>query len=204
MIKKIYSTIKAKNIVFICGLGGDAGMTYVPNLKLFCNKRNMRFYAPSMPSFEEGISYQKYVNNFEKFVEHEKINLEETLLIAQSAGTNFAVKYFSKHPFNFKGYISVSGFSKQPDQLLSKNNQKLSVLESFYPTEKEYEIFKNLNFPKFSIYGGKDCFFTKENLKNYAIKIGAKEYFDQNGVHCTISENIKTHSLLHKVIEENF
>lgn len=179
-------------------------MTYVESLKKFCHEKNMRFFAPTMPTFEEGITYQKYVDSFENLLKHEKIDLDDTLLIGQSAGTNFAVKYFAKHPTNLKGYISVSGFSGKPDQPLYKNSQKLSALESFYPNDEEFKIFKNLKFPKFSIFGGKDCFFTKENLENYAHKIGAKEYFDKNGVHCTISENIKTHLLLHKVIDENF
>ena len=60
---------------------------------------------------DETITYRKYVNRFEKLVKCENIDLSETLLIAQSAGTNFAVKYFAKHPTNLKGYISVSGFS---------------------------------------------------------------------------------------------
>ena len=98
-------------------------------------------------------------------------------------------------------YLDSRGGADQP---LYRESQKLSALKSFYATDKEYEDFKNLNFSKFSIYGGKDCFFTKENLKNYARKIGAKEYFDKDGVHCTISENVKTHHLLHKVIKENF
>ena len=34
-------------------------------------------------------------------------------------------------------------------------------------------------------------------------QLGAK-FYDKDGVHCTISENITTHGLLHKVIEENF
>ncbi len=193
-----------KNVIFVCGLGGDAGMTYVAELKNFCESKSMNFFAPKMPNFEDGITYQKYVESFENLLEHKKINLSETLVIGQSAGTNFAVKYFANHPTILSGYISVSGFSAKPDQPLFKNSTKLSALESFYATDKEYEIFKNLLFPKFSIYGGKDCFFTKKNLKNYATKIGAKEYFDKNGVHCTIAENVRTHLLLHKVIEENF
>ena len=192
-----------ENVVFICGLGGDAGMTYVKNLKIFCESKGMKFFAPHMPSFEEGISYEKYVKSFEVLVNKEKINLTKTLLIGQSAGTNFAVKYFANHPTNLKGYISVSGFSRQADRK-GVDAGKLSVLESFFPTNEEYFVFKALNFPKYSILGGEDCFFTIKNLKEYAARIGAKEYFDKNGVHCTISENVQTHNLLHKVIQENF
>ena len=106
---------------------------------------------------------------------HEEIDFSDTLLVCQSAGTNFAVKYFSHSPATLKGYISVSGFSSKPDRPNIKGVGRLQVLETFYASNKEYETFKNLNFPKFSIYGGKDCLFTVNNLKTYAQKIGAKQ-----------------------------
>lgn len=81
---------------------------------------------------------------------------------------------------------------------------KFSALKSFYPTNKQYEIFKNLSFIKYSIFGGKDCFFTTENLSKYADDIGSEKIFDENGLHGTISEDVKVHKLLHKVIEEKF
>ena len=192
-------------VIFVCGLGGDAGMTYVKSLKILCEKKGFEFFAPSMPSFEERITYEKYVERFEKLVKKERIDLADVLLIGQSAGTNFAVKYFANHPTELKGYISVSGFSKGADRNLPEGAlKKLSVIEGFRPTEKEYEVFKNFKFPKFSVFGGKDCFFTKENLEDYASLIGVKKFYDKDGVHCTISENITTHGLLHKVIEENY
>lgn len=32
-----------KNVVFICGAGGDAGMTYVAELKKFCEQKVTTF-----------------------------------------------------------------------------------------------------------------------------------------------------------------
>lgn len=99
------------------------------------------------------------------------------------------------------GYISCAGFRFPPDRV---SLDKFSALKSFYPTNKQYEIFKNLPFKKYSIFGGKDCFFTTENLTKYADDIGSEKIFDKNGLHGTISENVKVHKLLHKVIEEKF
>ncbi len=193
-------------VIFICGLGGDAGMTYVENLKTFCINRGYKFYVPRMPAFGEEVSYQKYKEAFEKTVCENKIeNFDDVLVIAQSAGTNFAVKYFANNPTILKGYISCAGFYNGADkQITEETKNKLAVLESFYPTQEEYAKFKNLAFDKYSIYGGKDCFFTEQNLQQYADNIGAKSFFDKDGYHCTISENIKTHYLLHTVIEKYF
>ena len=61
-----------------------------------------------------------------------------------------------------------------------------------------------MKFKKISIYGGKDCLFTKKNLEYYANLIGAKKYYDENGVHCVISEKVSEHKLLHEVLSSNF
>lgn len=195
-----------KDVIFICGLGGDAGMTYVQSLKDFCEKKGFNFYAPHMPSYEDVITYDKYKASFENLLKQQNIkDFENVLIIAQSAGTNFIVKYLANSPLNLGGYISCSGFSGEADRGLSKETkERLSVLNSFFPTEQEYKKFKEMNFKKYSIFGGKDCFFTTNNLSKYAELIGAEKIFDKNGVHCTISENVKTHKLLHSVIEQNF
>ncbi len=195
-----------KDVIFICGLGGDAGMTYVQNLKKFCKDKGFNFYAPHMPSFDEGISYEKYKKSFENLLANESIkDFENVLIIAQSAGTNFIVKYVAQTPLNLGGYISCSGFSSKADmEIFSEIKTRLAVLNTFFPTEQEYEKFKKMPFKKFSIFGGKDCFFTVSNLSKYAELIGAEKFFDKNGVHCTISENVTTHKLLHNVIEQNF
>lgn len=193
------------SVIFICGAGGDAGMTYVPALKEFCESFGMNFYAPHMPGFDDGITYEKYKSSFEQTVA--KIaDLKNTLVIGQSIGTNFVVKYLAENPINIAGYISVSALSRGFDKPVPQTaiNRVGPLLNSFGPTKEQYKKFKSYSFPKFSIYGGKDCFFTKANLENYANLIGAKKYYDPDGVHCTISENITEHKLLHKVIKENF
>ncbi len=192
-----------KNVVFVCGAGGDAGMTYVSELEKFCKSNGWKFYAPHMPGFVDGITYKKYEISFEEVCKN--IDLSDTLIIAQSVGTNFVVKYFSDKKSPLAGYISVSGFSSELDKDVSKEvTERLKCLDGFKPNQEQFNIFKNLDFPKFSIYGGKDCFFTTKNLDDYANLIGSKKYFDKNGVHCTISENVRKHELLHKVIEDNF
>ena len=193
-------------IIFICGLGGDAGMTYVDSLRSFCIEHGHQFYAPKMPSFEDGITYDKYKSSFNNLLESEKFSdFNDCIIIAQSAGTNFIVKYFSENPLNICGYISCAGFRNPADKKISnETKEKLKVLDTFYPSKADYKNFKKLKFKKFSIFGGKDCFFTKRNLKKYARAIGSVEVFDKNGLHGTISENVQTHSLLHKVLNQNF
>ena len=192
-----------KNVVFICGAGGDAGMTYVTELKKFCEQKGYNFYAPHMPAFADGITYEKYKSSFEKTCEN--LDWSTTLIVCQSVGTNFIVKYFGTNPLDIAGYISVSGFSKDLDKPLPQETlDRLKILNDFRPSAEDYTKFKNTAFPKYSIYGGKDIFFTPGNLEGYADMIGSDKYFDENGVHCTISENVTKHELLHKVIDENF
>ena len=109
------------NFIFICGLGGDKGMTYVPNLKKFLEDNGHRFYAPHMPSFEDGITYDKYKESFEELIINEKLtDSSDIVIIAQSAGTNFMVKYFANNPINICGYISCAGFYSMVDKNPSK------------------------------------------------------------------------------------
>lgn len=189
--------------IFICGLNGD---TYTESLKEFCTNKGHEFFAPKMPTFNEGITYDKYKLALDKLIKEENItDFSDVIIIAQSAGTNFIVKYFATSPLNIHAYISCAGFYDFADRDISDDvRNRLKVLDTFFPTKEDYTKFKKLQFKKFSIIGGKDCFFTLKNLKKYATAINSTQIFDPNGVHGTHKENIKTHTLLHKVIEENF
>lgn len=101
---------KIENVVFICGAGGDAGMTYVPKLKEFCEENGLHFFAPHMPSFEDGITYKKYEMSFENTAK--RIEPQHTLVVAQSVGTNFFVKYFASNPGTWGGVYRRFRFFK--------------------------------------------------------------------------------------------
>ncbi len=190
-----------KNIIFVCGAGGAT--TYVAELRKFCEQNGFKFYVPSLPKFADGITYDKYKISFE--YTYKDLDLSKTAIICSSLGTNFIVKYMARNPLKIASYISVAGFSRKVDKDVSQETyQKLKLLDAFMPNLQEFKKFKSYRFPKYSIYGGKDCLFTIQNLETYADLIGAKKYYDKNGYHCTIKENVTKHELLHKVIEENF
>lgn len=174
-----------KNIVIIHGLGG-LKEKYFPHLANFCKNLGLEVLMPNLGSYHDdgGINYELWKSRFDESVaSHIK---SETIVVANSLGTQFAVKYFTEKQIQIKAYISVSGASKitrmrptAPQRVLDAK----PISANFEPSLAEFETFKNLQFPKFSFFSNNDRFFEMSNLENYAKLIGSKPLYLPNHNH---------------------
>ena len=163
-----------KNIVIIHGIGGFHREKYFDHLKEMCENLGLKVYMPSFGGYKDGITYDMWKEKFDNEVL--PYIGKDTILVAQSMGTQFVVKYFAENKVNVGVYISTAGPYDIHD-IKPEMNEKAIAFEPvsiiFTPTDTEREIFKNLDFPKYSFYSDNDIFFSEENLSNYAKSIGS-------------------------------
>lgn len=168
-----------KKVVIIHGLGGPKE-TYFPHLSETCKKLGLEVLMPNLGSYhdEGGTSYQIWKSKFDK--EILPYLDTDTLVITNSLGTTFFVKYFAERKVQIGAYISCAGGYNPsemrptaPERILT-NEIALRTLRSFVPQKEEFETVKNLDFPKYSFFSDNDRFFFQESLENYSKSIGSK------------------------------
>lgn len=172
-----------KNIVIIHGLGG-LKETYFPHLAETCKKLGLEVIMQNFGSYRENTNYTKWHNQFDENILNKIGN--ETIVVANSLGTQFIVKYLAEKKLEVNTYISVAGASKILDLKPTAPERVINakpVSATFEPTEDEFEIFKNLNFKKYSFYSDNDRFFELSNLENYCNLIGSQKMFIPNKNH---------------------
>lgn len=198
-----------KKLVAIHGIGGLEKDVFFSHLKEFAENLGLKVYMPSLGSYHEGATYESWKQQID-----EKILSEidsETIVVTQSIGTQFAVKYLAEKEIEVGAYISCAG----PKNVLSVKKAEKEHAKRFHsnaltfvPSKKEFEIFKNLNFPKYSFYSNNDNFFTVKNLEAYADAIDSKKIFIKNMGHFNVPEIKNGFEGLEKLIEnlvsENF
>lgn len=162
-----------KRIVCIHGIGGLERETYFHHLKSFCESLGLEVFMPSLGGYKNGISYEDWADYFDKNLA-QKLD-EQTIVLAQSVGTLFFVKYLSAKRLNVGFYISCCGPAEIEKQDKS-NKLRYETSLLFKPKEADFAFFKNLNFPKHSFFCDNDTFFDLENLENYAEKIGGTKH----------------------------
>ena len=188
---------RIETVMLLHGIGGNrTGKSddYFQYLDNECKKMGVNCVIPSMPRGAEYETWREEFNNggFDKSV------CPETLVLAQSLGTQFFVKYLCEKAGKISGndevgaYISCAGMkhlTKVRDvsdnlggSIDTSGNERaeeflVKTVDSFKVSDKEYKCFKNFKFPKVSIYGGRDLFYSKDNLEAYADAIGAKKVF---------------------------
>ncbi len=177
-----------KKVVVIHGLGGPKE-TYFPHLAETCKKLGLEVFMPNLGSYhdEGGTTYQIWKSKFDKeILPHLD---KETLVITNSLGTNFFIKYFAETKTRISAYISCAGgFDPSemrptaPHRILT-NEIALKTISSFIPKKEEFDIVKKLKFPKYSFFSDNDRFFFQENLEEYAKGIGAKSFLIQGMSH---------------------
>ena len=94
------------NVVIIHGVGGLHREPYFNALKLKCENLGMTVYMPSLGGYRDNITYDMWQNYFDENIL--PIINDKTLLIAQSMGTQFVVKYFAANKINVGLYISLA------------------------------------------------------------------------------------------------
>ena len=191
-----------KNIVLIHGIAGIKDGSYFYPLKQKFEKLGIKIYMPRFHSFrEDGFSYAEwedyFLNNLELFS-------DETILIAQSLGTQFAVKFLAEHKLNVALYVSCAGaydFSVMRPEIISAQimNEKA---KDFLPSKSNFKYLKNAKFTKYSLFTDNDTFFYQENLERYANEIGATPYLIKGKAHFNVPAGVKELPELEALIEE--
>lgn len=169
--------------IIIHGLGGLKEQ-YFPHLAKVCEGLGLEVVMPSFGSYRENTNYEKWHEQFDQsFLQ--KLD-GETIVVANSLGTQFFVKYLAEKKVNVKAYISVAGAGEilnmkptAPERVLNARN----VSETFAPSKNDFEIFKNFDFPKFSFYSDNDRYFEQSNLEKYTKLIDSKPIFLPNRNH---------------------
>ncbi len=171
-------------VVLIHGIGGLNRELYFPSLKRYLENLGIEVMMPSLGGYRDGTTYSHWESYFDKEI---LSNLDEnTIVVAQSMGTQFAVKYIANKKLNIGLYISTAGpknvLDMKPEIGEKREVYKLTS-HQFVPTDSEFEMFKNLPFEKFSFYSNNDNFFNEENLESYAEAIGATKCFLEDKAH---------------------
>ncbi|MDR3264178.1 MAG: alpha/beta hydrolase [Clostridiales bacterium] len=181
-----------KNVILIHGIGGYKKESYFGYLKDECEKLGLKVFVPQMPGWRDGGTYEKWVEIFEK--ECGAIN-EYTLVLGQSLGTQFAVKYFAEKNKEILAYISCAGMSSMAKLRPTPENAERGkdfekIIPSFAISKEEYEKFYSLRFPKFSFYSDNDNFFEQSNLEKYVADIGSTPTIVKGKGHFSIGAGV--------------
>ena len=176
-------------VVLIHGIGGLGREIYFPSLKEYLENLGIEVFMPSLGGYKDKTTYPQWESCFDKEILPHLDS--ETIVVAQSMGTQFAVKYIAKRKPDIGLYISTAGpknvLDMKPEIGEKREVYKVTACQ-FAPTESEFETFKNLPFEKFSFYSNNDNFFTQENLESYANAIGATKIFVKNKQHFNMEE----------------
>lgn len=190
-----------KNIIVIHGVGGLEREVYFSHLADTCKELGLEVIIPSLGSYRQGTTYSLWKEYFDKFLK-DKID-KDTIIVAQSIGTQFAVKYLSEKKIKIGAYISTAG----PFDVLSYREEQKEPARrfentaiTFKPTIDEFNSFRELDFPKFSLYCDNDIFFEQENLENYARAINSKPVFVKGKAHFGVPEVKELEDLIKELV----
>ncbi len=163
-----------KNIILIHGIGGLHRESYFEHLKQYCQNLGLYVFMPSLGGYKDGITYRTWKRIFD--TQFKSVLNKDTIVLAQSIGTQFIVKYLSETKQTIGCYISCAAPYNATvfrDEIKESAQRFIVAAKTFIPNEKEYQIFKTLPFKKFSFYSNNDCFFEQTNLEKYVNSIGA-------------------------------
>ena len=167
-----------KNIVVVHGVGGIERESYFPHLKQTCQDLGLQVFMPSLGGYKDQITYEMWRDYFDQNILPYIDN--NTIFVAQSLGTQFAIKYIVERNLNISTYISCAG---PYDVLAMKKNAPeraasfAPITKLFKPTDAEFEIFKQKPFVKYSLFSDDDIFFEQTNLETYSKFIGSTPIF---------------------------
>ena len=157
-----------KNMIILHGGSGIKVEAYFPWLATECEKLGLDVIIPEIIKEKDNSDYNLWHDEFKR----QNIPVtENTIVFAQSRSTNFFVKYCAQNNLSLGAYISCAGFVRQSP--CNTNPYK----ETFNPTKQEFEKFKAMPFPKFSIYSDNDMFFEQVALEQYADAVRAQHVF---------------------------
>ena len=192
-----------KNIVIVHGIGGIEREPYFPHLKETCEKLGLKVFMPSLGSYSEGISYngwkEYFDNNILPYID------QNTIIVAQSIGTQFAIKYILERNLNVGAYISCAGPRHVSSLRKTAPERALSfgpISSLFKPTDDEFEKFKQKGFPKYSLFCDNDIFFEQSNLEDYSKAINSMPIFIKGKGHFNFDAGVFELNELEDLIKE--
>ena len=95
-----------KNIVIIHGVGGLHRESYFEHLAQHCRGLGLNVIMPSFGGYKDDITYQQWKAQAD--TEVLPYLGQQTILFAQSMGTNFAVKYIAERKATIGLYITAA------------------------------------------------------------------------------------------------
>lgn len=191
-----------KNIVLIHGIAGIKDGSYFYPLKEKFEKMKINVYMPKFKGFrEEGFAYQEWEDYFKANIQ---LFNDETILIAQSLGTQFAVRFLSKYKLGVALYVSCAGAYDFKEMREEITNAKLMAekAKDFLPTQADFLYMKNAEFEKYSLFTDNDTFFYQDNLEKYSKEIGATPFLIKGKAHFNVPAGVKRLPELEDLIEE--
>ncbi len=195
--------IMFKNVILIHGIGGLNKEEYFPHFKKTCEALGLKTYMPSLGNYHENTSYELWKayfdNNFKSILNN------ETIIIAQSIGTQFIIKYLCERNIQIGTYISCAG----PKDVLNLREEAKERGKGFTPTarlfkpsEEEFARFKNFTFPKFSLFCDNDTFFEQKNLEEYSKAINSKPMLIKGKAHFQVEVLNELEDLIKELINQ--
>lgn len=177
---------KIKNLVLIHGRGPSLWLGCVQD-ELAKQSINIKVVTPHLCGKSE--TYKAWKSKFERQKCGRFVN-ESTIFVAHSLGSQFAVKYLVELRKEIGGYISVAA-PREIAAVMTNDDERrnhfkdLADKYGFGLDENDCAVFKNLKFPKISVYCDDftDDTFDVKNMGKYADAIGARHVLVKNKGH---------------------
>ena len=192
-----------KNIVVVHGIGGIEREPYFPHLKQTCQDLGLEVFMPSLGSYKDQVTYEMWKDYFDKnilpYID------KNTIFVAQSLGTQFAIKYIVEKNLNIGAYISCAGPYNILDMRKTAPERAFSFAPTsslFKPTDAEFKMFKQKPFAKYSFFCDDDIFFEQSNLENYSKSINSTPIFIKGKGHFNFDAGVFEFNELEDLIKQ--
>lgn len=165
-----------KNVMMIHSYNGDTKDSIAPYVKAFCREHRIPYEFPDFPT-RQAADFPAWEAVMEPYIRQHILN-ENSIIIAHSLGTQFAIRYLSSRNIRINTYISVAGFVN-----FSGRKDLETIIARFQPTEKDFENCRSLIAHRYSIYADNDKMNPIKNLEDYAELLDAQKILIPGGNH---------------------
>ena len=165
-----------KNVMMIHSYNGDTRDSIAPYVEDFCRKHRIDYCFPEFP-IRAQAEYPAWEAVMDRAVLRHGLD-GNSIVIAHSLGTQFAVKYLARRNIRIRAYISVAGFV----DFAGREDLK-AIVGRFAPTDDEFAKCRGLIAERYSIYSDNDKMNPIENLEAYADRLSAEKILIPGGNH---------------------
>ena len=192
-----------KNIVIIHGVGGLHRESYFEHLAQHCRGLGLNVIMPSFGGYKDDITYQQWKAQAD--TEVLPYLGQQTILFAQSMGTNFAVKYIAERKATIGLYITAAAscqFAKSKVEHPSID-KIIGIFKQFTPLQADYNYIKGLPCKKYSFYSDNDQFTSVQVLQEYARLVGAQAILVKGAGHFDFAADVLKFAQLEDLITKS-